>query len=265
MNNVKLEKNVNDALDEQFVTIKTVTEIEKMRAAGRLAAESLRHTCAAIAPGVTTLQLDRIAHDFIRAHGAVPSSLGYRGFPRSICTSINDVVCHGIPSKDAILREGDIINVDIAVYLDGYHGDTSMTMPVGRVSDTAERLLRTTLGSLMNAISHVKPGLRTRDIGGLIEDVIVPEGFSSVRDFVGHGVGRGYHEPPMIFHYRNKEEAVRLRPGMVFTIEPMINVGKPDVYIESDGWTARTRDGSLSAQFEHTILVTETGYEILTL
>lgn len=256
----------DDDESERYATVKSYDEIQRMRDACRLAADSLLHTAKEVRPGISTAELDRIAHEYIIRHGAVPSSLGYRGFPKSICTSVNDVVCHGIPSEDEILQEGDIINIDIAVFLAGYHGDTSLTVPVGNVDDRVRELLRTTSHALGMAVMAVRPGLRTREIGGIIDDVIVPSGFTSVHDFVGHGIGRGYHEPPSILHYRNSEPSMRLSPGMTFTIEPMVNAGDRDVYIDTDdGWTVRTRDGEVSAQYEHTILVTTDGFDVLTI
>lgn len=250
---------------DRYVTIKTPKEIEKMRKACHLAAAALKHTVAEVKPGISTGELDRIAHKFIVDQGATPASLNYLGFPKSICTSVNDVVCHGIPNDKEILREGDIINLDIAVILDGWYGDNSVTVPVGPVSPIAEKLLVTARECMEKAIAHVKRGIRTRELGEIIENHAKSRGFSSVKDFVGHGIGQTYHEPPQILHYKNSEPSIRLSPGMTFTIEPMINVGLPYVNVDRvDGWTARTRDKSLSAQFEHTILVTDHGHEILT-
>lgn len=248
-----------------YVTIKTPEQVDRMRRSCRLAAQALQHTLNAVAPGISTGELDMIAFEFMVTHGASSSSLGYKGFPRAICTSVNDVVCHGIPSDDVVLKDGDIINVDLALCLDGWHGDNSATVVVGQGNELAKKLVRVTRECLGKAISIVKPGLRTREIGAVIEDHATANGFSTVRDYVGHGIGIGYHELPEILHYRNAEPCVRLRPGMVFTIEPMICVGKPDTFVDPDGWTVKTSDGLLSAQHEHTILVTETGYEILTL
>lgn len=251
-------------INEKYMTIKTPIEIEKMRKACKLAAQALDHVKRAVKPNITTGKLDEIAHDFIIKNGGIPASLNYKGFPKSICTSVNDVVCHGIPSFNEILRDGDIVNVDIAVIVDGYHGDNSLTLPVGNIDPKASLLLNVANDCLNLAINHIKPGVRTREIGEIIELNAARFGFTSVREFVGHGIGRGYHEPPQILHYKNSEQAFRLKPGMTFTIEPMINAGYPFVKMDNDGWTARTVDGSLSAQFEHTILVTETGHEILT-
>lgn len=257
---------------EEYVSIKSEREISLMRRASWIAAQALQETLRAAKPGVTTAELDRIAHRFIAEAGAVPASLGYgrtydrMAFPKSICTSVNDVVCHGIPSETTVLKHGDIINVDIAVIVEGYHGDTSATVPVGTCSEQAQRLIDVTRRALNAAIAHVKPGVRTREFGTIIEDIAVAAGFSTVRDFVGHGVGRAYHEPPQILHCRNDGPSVRLRPGMTFTIEPMLNIGSAEVLLDKrDGWTVYTSDGSLSAQFEHTILVTPEGHEILTL
>lgn len=251
--------------NEQFITIKSSAEILRMRAACKLAAEALKYTAGVVKPGISTGMLDRLAMEFILERGAVPASLGYRGFPKSICTSVNDVVCHGIPSDNEFLREGDIVNIDIAVILDGFHGDNSVTVPVGKIDEMSFKLITTTKGALDAAIQIVKPGLRTRAIGAVIDDYVHERGFTSVKEFVGHGIGLGYHEPPMILHYKNKEASIRLQPGMTFTIEPMINVGSCETQMMDDGWTVKTADGTRSAQFEHTILVTETGFEILTI
>jgi methionyl aminopeptidase len=236
-----------------------------MRAAGKLAAQALKHVASHVKPGLSTGALDDIARQFIIQHNATPASLNYKGFPKSICTSMNNVVCHGIPSYTEILKDGDIINLDVAVILDGWYGDNSQMCSVGVISDADKKLIDTTELSLVKAIEIVKPGIRTRDIGAIIEDVATSNGCTSVQEFVGHGIGENYHEDPQILHYRNVEPSVRLQPGMIFTIEPMLNAGSRDVILDdSDGWTVRTRDGNKSAQFEHTILVTETGFEILT-
>lgn len=255
---------MNETL-ELYVTIKGPEQIEKMRAAGRLAAQALRHTVAAVTPGITTADLDSIAYKFIRENGGRPASLGYKGFPKSICTSVNDVVCHGIPSEKERLNEGDIINLDVAVILDGWYGDNSVTIPVGQCDEFKHRLMTVTRECMERAIAHVKPGIRTRELGGIIEEHAAANGFTTVKEFVGHGIGQGYHEPPQILHYKNNETSIRFKPGMIFTVEPMINAGRQDVMLDqSDGWTVRTCDRSLSAQFEHTVLVTDTGHEILT-
>lgn len=235
-----------------------------MRKAGRLAAEALDMITDFVKPGVTTDRLDKISFDFAMEHNAYPAPLHYRGFPKSICTSINHVVCHGIPN-DKPLREGDIVNIDITLVVDGWHGDSSRMYCVGEVSRRAERLIDVTYESLMVGLSVIKPGATTGDIGHAIQTFAEAERCSVVRDFCGHGLGRLFHDEPNILHYGNSREGVPLRAGMLFTVEPMINLGRPEVKVLNDGWTAVTRDRSLSAQFEHTIGVTETGCEIFTL
>ncbi len=237
---------------------------EGMRRAGRLAAEALDLIAEHVRPGVSTAQLDRIIHEFTVDNGAVPAPLYYRGFPRSICTSINHVVCHGIPGAKR-LKEGDIVNIDVTMILDGWHGDSSRMYPVGRISRKAERLIEVTHEALMRGIAAVKPGATTGDIGHAIQTYAESERCSVVRDFCGHGLGRLFHDAPNILHYGQPGSGFELKPGMFFTIEPMLNLGKPQVKILNDGWTAVTRDRSLSAQFEHSLGVTETGCEIFTL
>ena len=236
---------------------------EGMRKAGRLAAEALDLLVPYVVPGVTTERLDDLVLEFACDHGAVPAPLNYRGFPRSICTSINHVVCHGIPNSKP-LKEGEIVNIDVTLILDGWHGDTSRMYPVGAISRRAERLIQVTYESLRRGIAEVKPGNTTGDIGAAIQAYAEAERCSVVRDFCGHGLGRVFHDRPNILHYGERGEGNVLEPGMFFTIEPMINLGKPHVKILPDGWTAVTRDRELSAQFEHTIGVTETGCEIFT-
>jgi len=237
---------------------------EGMRVAGKLAAEALDLMCDLVEPGVTTETLDQKAMEFARDHGASPAPLYYRGFPKSICTSINHVVCHGIPGAKP-LREGDIVNIDITLVKDGWHGDSSRMYPVGKINRKAERLIEVTYTSLMKGIDVVKPGATTGDIGAAIQTYAESERTSVVRDFCGHGLGRVFHDVPNIMHYGEAGEGIELKKGMFFTIEPMLNIGKHHVKILSDGWTAVTRDRSLSAQFEHTIGVTENGCEIFTL
>ena len=234
-----------------------------MRKAGQLAAEALDIMAAHALPGVSTAELDRIALEFARDNNAVPAPLHYRGYPKSICTSINHVVCHGIPS-DKPLKDGEIVNIDITLIVDGWHGDSSRMYPVGEINRKAERLIEVTYESLMRGIAAVKPGATTGDIGFAIQKFAEAERCSVVRDFCGHGLGRLFHDVPNILHYGSPGEGVKLRPGMFFTIEPMINLGRPHVKILGDGWTAVTRDRSLSAQFEHTIAVTNDGSEIFT-
>jgi methionyl aminopeptidase len=235
-----------------------------MRKAGALTAEALDLVDGFIKPGVTTEAIDRLVFDFARDKGVIPATLMYRGYRHSTCTSINHVVCHGIPN-DKPLREGDIINVDITLIVDGWHGDSSRTYAVGTLPRRAERLIEVTYQSLMIGINAVRPGATTGDIGHAIQEFAEGERCSVVRDFCGHGLGRLFHDEPNILHYGTPGSGVLLKPGMIFTIEPMINLGRPHLKVLSDGWTAVTRDRSLSAQFEHAIGVTETGCEIFTL
>jgi methionyl aminopeptidase len=235
-----------------------------MAKAGRLVAEALDLLVEHVKPGVTTEELDAIAFDFAMAHDAVPAPLNYRGFPKAICTSINHVVCHGIPGPRA-LRDGDILNIDVTLIVDGWHGDSSRMYPVGKISRAAERLLEVTHNALMRGVAAVKPGATTGDIGHAIQVYAESERCSVVRDFCGHGLGLVFHDRPNILHYGEPGEGLPLKPGMLFTIEPMINLGKPHVKILGDGWTAVTRDRSLSAQFEHTVGVTEAGCDVFTL
>jgi methionyl aminopeptidase len=234
-----------------------------MAKAGRLVAEALDALVDIVEPGVTTEALDDFVFDFAMAHGAIPAPLNYRGFPKSICTSLNHVVCHGIPGPRA-LKEGDILNIDVTFIVDGWHGDSSRMYGVGKISRAAERLLEVTYEALMRGVAAVRPGATTGDIGAAIQAYAEGERCSVVRDFCGHGLGRVFHDRPNILHYGEKGEGVALKPGMLFTIEPMINLGRAPVKILSDGWTAVTRDRSLSAQFEHTVGVTDTGCQIFT-
>ncbi len=247
------------------IKIKTPEEIEKMRVAGRLAAEVLEMIEAHIRPGITTDELDRLCHDYIvNEQGAIPAPLNYHGFPKSICTSLNHVVCHGIPAAKK-LKKGDILNVDITVIKDGYHGDTSKMFFVGEPSIRARRLVEVAHECLWVGIRMVKPGTTLGDIGHAIQQHAEQHHFSVVREYCGHGIGAEFHEPPQVLHYGSPGEGEVLKPGMTFTIEPMINAGKRDVKLLPDEWTVVTRDRSLSAQWEHTLLVTESGYEVLTL
>ncbi len=234
-----------------------------MRRAGRLTAEALDVLVDAVQPGVTTASLDRLAFEFAMDHGAYPAPLDYRGFTKSICTSINHVVCHGIPDEKP-LREGDIVNIDVTLILDGWHGDSSRMYAVGEVPRKAERLMAVTHESLVRGIAAVRPGATTGDIGAAIQDYAERERCSIVREFCGHGLGRLFHDEPNILHYGRRGEGVVLKPGMFFTIEPMVNLGRPHVKVLSDGWTAVTRDRSLSAQFEHSVGVTDDGVEVFT-
>jgi methionyl aminopeptidase len=247
------------------IIIKTAEEIEKMRVAGKLAAEVLEMIAPYVKPGITTNELDQICHDYIvNVQNAIPAPLNYRGFPKSICTSINHQVCHGIPSERT-LKDGDIINIDVTVIKDQYHGDTSKMFLVGKISILAQRLSRVTQECLYRAIRLVKPGTYLGDIGASIQKYAESEGFSVVREYCGHGIGRIFHEDLQVLHYGHPGTGVQLVPDMTFTIEPMINAGKRYTKQLPDGWTVVTKDHSLSAQWEHTLLVTETGYEILTL
>ncbi|NIA69599.1 type I methionyl aminopeptidase [Pelagibius litoralis] len=238
---------------------------EGMRRAGQLAAETLDMITPEVKPGITTEELDRICHNYIEGHGAVPAPLNYRGFPKSICTSVNHVVCHGIPSPDKRLENGDVVNIDVTVIIDGWHGDTSRMFFVGEPKIKARRLVEVTYESMMRGIEVVKPGTTLGDIGHAIQSFAEKQRFSVVRDFCGHGLGQVFHDAPSILHYGRPGDGIALREGMFFTIEPMINAGRPEVKILQDGWTAVTRDMKLSAQFEHSIGVTATGYEIFTL
>ncbi|MEI6334470.1 MAG: type I methionyl aminopeptidase [Methylococcaceae bacterium] len=247
------------------ITIKSPSEIEKMRIAGKLAAEVLEMIEPYVVAGVTTDQLDKLCHDYIvDVQNAIPAPLNYHGFPKSICTSINQTVCHGIPC-DKKLKSGDIVNIDITVIKDDYHGDTSKMFCIGEVSQHAKRLIKITQESLFLGIEQVKAGATLGDIGQAIQKHAESNRYSVVRDFCGHGIGKYFHEEPQVLHYGKAGEGVVLAAGMIITIEPMINLGKRDVKVLPDGWTAVTKDRSLSAQFEHTILVTTDGYEILTL
>lgn len=237
---------------------------EGMRKAGRLAAETLDMLTRHVVPGVTTEELDRLAHDFILDHGATPAPLDYRGFPKSICTSINHVVCHGIPGPKA-LKDGDTLNIDVTVILDGWHGDTSRMFFAGKPSIKAQRLSDVTYEALMRGIAVVKPGARLGDIGHAIQRYAEAERFSVVREFCGHGLGLVFHDEPSVLHYGAAGTGPELKPGMFFTIEPMINAGKAGTKVLEDGWTAVTRDRSLSMQFEHSLAVTQDGCEIFTL
>jgi methionyl aminopeptidase len=238
---------------------------EGMRRAGILAAETLDFITPYARPGVATGQLDRLCHGFIVDHNAIPAPLNYRGFPKSICTSINHVVCHGIPG-DRRLMEGDILNIDVTVILDGWHGDTSRMFFVGgRIPLKAKRLVDVTYEAMMRGIAAIQPGIRVGAIGDAIQRYAEGHRYSVVRDFCGHGVGRVFHDAPSILHYGRPEDGPMLREGMFFTVEPMINAGRYEVKILTDGWTAVTKDRSLSAQFEHTVGVTATGYEIFTI
>jgi len=255
------------------IHIKSPPEIEGMRAACKLAAATLRMASELAKPGVTTEEINEAVHAYTLKAGAVPAPLNYgadpsRGvppFPKSVCTSLNDVVCHGIPSRSEVLKDGDIINIDVTSILDGFHGDTSCTFLVGDVSSEAKQLVEVTYECMLRGIRAIKPGGRIRDIGSAIQAYAEKFDYGVVREYVGHGIGRVFHEPPQVPHFRSKGPNPRLRPGMIFTVEPMINLGSHETELDdSDGWTVRTADRKLTAQFEHTILVTQNGYDILT-
>ena len=247
------------------VTIKTPEEREKMRAAGRLAAEVLDMIGPHVVPGVTTEELDRICHDYIvNVQRTVPANLNYRGFPKTICTSVNHVVCHGIPN-DKRLKAGDIVNIDVTVIKDGFHGDTSRMYFVGKPPVQAQRLADACHEAMWRGIKQVRPGARLGDIGYAIQSFVEELNFSVVREYCGHGIGRVYHEDPQVLHYGERGTGFELQEGMTFTVEPMVNAGKRHVRLLPDGWTVVTKDHSLSAQWEHTVLVTDTGVDVLTL
>jgi len=250
------------------IIIKTPDQIKGIRESSKLAATTLKYLSQFAKPGISTEKLNELGHKFIVDHGAVPAPLNYSGFPKSICTSINNVVCHGIPSENEILKEGDIINIDITTILNGFYGDVSASFPVGKISKEAQKLINVTKKCLNDSIKSLKPGKFLNDcVGKIIEPIAKKNGFSVVRELGGHGVGISFHEDPFVFHFNTNQEKVILKEGMIFTIEPMINASSNHriTLDRSDNWTIRTLDGSLSAQFEHTILITKTGSEILTI
>jgi methionyl aminopeptidase len=252
-------------LSNMHVTIKTPEEQEKMRIAGRLAAEVLDMVAGHVVPGVTTDELDRICHDHIvNVQKSVPANLNYRGFPKTICTSVNHVVCHGIPN-DKRLKAGDIVNIDVTVIRDGFHGDTSRMYAVGKAPPHAQRLAQICFEAMWRGIDTVRPGAHLGDIGHAIQRYVEENDYSVVREYCGHGIGRVYHEDPQVLHYGEPGTGLELKPGMTFTIEPMVNAGRRHVRLLGDGWTVITKDHSLSAQWEHTVLVTESGVDVLTL
>jgi len=246
------------------VTIHTADNFESMRQAGKLAAETLDYITDFIEPGITTERIDELVVEFVTARGAINAPLGYRGYTKSCCTSINHVVCHGIPGNK-ILKDGDIVNIDVTPILNGWYGDSSRMYTVGKTSVLAKRLIQVTYDCLMKSIDIVRPGTRLGDIGAVIQEYAESQRFSVVRDFCGHGLGQVFHAEPNVMHYGKRNTGLVLEEGMFFTIEPMINAGKADTKILSDGWTAVTKDKKLSAQFEHSIAVTATGFEIFTL
>ncbi|GAA1073754.1 type I methionyl aminopeptidase [Tsukamurella spumae] len=244
--------------------VQTPETIEKMRLASRIAADALQAAGAEVRPGVTTDHLDRVAHEYMIDHGAYPSTLGYRGFPKSCCTSLNEVICHGIPDS-TVIEDGDIVNIDVTAYIDGVHGDTNATFLAGEVSEEHRLLVERTHTATMRAIKAVKPGRELNVVGRVIESYANRFGYSVVRDFTGHGIGETFHNGLVVLHYDAPNIETVLEPGMVFTIEPMINLGGLDYEIWSDGWTVATTDKKWTAQFEHTLVVTDDGAEILTL
>ena len=247
------------------VTIKTADEQDKMRVAGRLAADVLDMIADYVNPGVTTGELDRICHDYITdVQGAIPAPLNYRGFPKSICTSVNHVVCHGIPG-DRRLKAGDAVNIDVTVIKDGFHGDTSRMFFAGKPGIQAQRLAEVAFESMWLGIEELAPGKHLGDVGAAIQHHVEKNRFSVVREYCGHGIGRVFHEDPQVLHYGQPATGMELRAGMTLTVEPMVNAGKAAVKLLPDGWTVVTKDHSLSAQWEHTVLITETGHEVLTL
>jgi methionyl aminopeptidase len=248
-----------------MIATKSREEIETMRESCRLAARTLDHIEPHIRPGVSTAEINRVAHEFIVAHGAYPSPLNYHGFPKSVCTSRNEVICHGIPDEHDVIEDGDIVNVDVTTYLNKFHGDTNRTFLAGNVGEEARELVRITHECLMRGIEVVRPGAHLGDIGHAIQTHAEAHGYSVVRDYCGHGIGYEFHEDPQVLHYGKPGTGVRLEEGMTFTIEPMINMGTDKSKVLADGWTVITADGKLSAQFEHTIAVTADGFEILTL
>jgi len=263
----KLKRNINAAI--MTIHIKNPQEIEKMRVAGKLASEVLDFITPFVKPGITTEEIDKLCHDYmVNVQNTIPAPLnyapdGHTPYPKSICTSINHQICHGVPGPKA-LKEGDIVNIDITIIKDGFHGDTSRMFHLGETSIQAKRLCKLTYEAMWLGIKQVKPGAKLGDIGFVIQDFAEKNGFSVVREFCGHGIGKRFHEEPQVLHYGKPGTGLTLEAGMIFTIEPMINAGKRDIKQMPDGWTIVTKDRSLSAQWEHTILVTEIGYEVLT-
>lgn len=248
-----------------MISIKSSREIELMRKTCSLAAQTLVYIKDFVKEGVSTEEIDKLCHDYIVANGAYPSPLNYHGFPKSVCTSVNEVICHGIPNKKDILKSGDILNIDVTTYLNKFHGDTNMTFLIGEVSDEVKKLVDVTYKCMREGIKQVRPGGRIGDIGAIIEEIAGDYGYGVVEEYCGHGIGREFHEEPQVTHVGIKGTGPEMKPGMTFTIEPMINLGSRHCKLLKDGWTVITKDGKKSAQFEHTILVTESGFDILTL
>lgn len=248
-----------------MISIKSAREIELMRATCKLAAQTLEYIAPFVVPGASTEELNKLCHDYIIQHGAYPSPLNYHGFPKSVCTSLNEVICHGIPSAQDILKDGDILNIDVTTYLNKFHGDTNKTFLVGNVAPHIQKLVEVTYECMRAGIAQVRPGGHIGDIGAAIQEIAHAHGYSVVEDYCGHGIGREFHEAPQVVHVGKRGTGPEMKPGMTFTIEPMINLGVKDGKLLKDGWTVVTRDKKWSAQFEHTVLVTPEGHEILTL
>lgn len=248
-----------------MIAIKSKREIEIMKKSCRLAAKTLLFIGPHVKAGVSTDELNNLCHEYIISNGAIPSPLNYHGFPKSICTSVNHVICHGIPREDEILKDSDIVNLDVTTYLNGFHGDTNKTFLVGNVAPKTRALVDTAFECMMAGIAEIKPGARLGNIGAAIQKIAHERGYSVVRDYCGHGIGREFHEDPQVLHFGDRNTGIEMKPGMVFTVEPMINMGDYRCKTLEDGWTVETIDGKLSAQFEHTVLVTPSGYEILTI
>lgn len=248
-----------------MISIKSAREIELMRGTCKLAAQTLEYIGPYVVPGVSTEELNKLCHDFIVKHGAYPSPLNYHGFPKSVCTSLNEVICHGIPCTSDILKDGDILNIDVTTYLNKFHGDTNKTFLVGNVAPQVKKLVEVTYECMRAGIAQVRPGGHIGDIGAAIQEIAHAHGYSVVEDYCGHGIGREFHEAPQVVHVGKRGTGPEMKPGMTFTIEPMINLGVKDGKLLKDGWTVVTRDKKWSAQFEHTVLVTPEGHEILTL
>jgi methionyl aminopeptidase len=248
-----------------MISIKSSREIELMRATSKLASSTLEFIEPHVVPGVSTEELNKLCHDYIVENGAYPSPLNYHGFPKSICTSKNEVICHGIPSKKDILKDGDILNIDVTTYLNKFHGDTNKTFFVGNVSPEVKKLVEVTYMCMREGINQVKPGGHIGDIGAVIQEIAHGYGYSVVEEYCGHGIGREFHEEPQVVHVGKRGTGAEIKPGMTFTIEPMINLGVRNCKVLKDNWTVITKDKKWSAQFEHTVLVTDAGHEILTL
>lgn len=248
-----------------MISIKSKREIELMRATAKLASQTLEYIEPYVKPGVSTEELNTLCHEYILKHEAYPSPLNYNGFPKSVCTSPNEVICHGIPSKKVVLKDGDILNIDVTTYLNKFHGDTNKTYFVGEVSPELKKLVDITYACMREGINQVRPGARIGDIGAIIQEIAHSYGYSVVEEYCGHGIGREFHEEPQIVHVGKRGHGVEMKPGMTFTIEPMINMGSRHCELLKDKWTVVTKDGKPSAQFEHTILVTDDGHDILSL